>query len=80
MLAVDLVARMVQRKAADRLKIGEAVGHPFFWDAAQQLDKIRGWKKTWRRGLVACGSLMRLVIVCGPCVGHHYKLHSLCRP
>ena len=58
MLAVDLVARMVQRKAADRLKIGEAVGHPFFWDAAQQLDKIRGWKKTWRRGLVACGSLM----------------------
>ena len=49
-VAVDLVARMVQRSAGLRLKIVDVVDHPLFWDAAKRLEKIRGWRKTWHRG------------------------------
>ena len=49
-LAVDLVARMVRLDAAQRAPIARVLEHPLWWDAAKCVEKISGWKTTWRRG------------------------------
>eukprot|EP01047_Picozoa_sp_COSAG01_P078476 COSAG01_NODE_14515_length_1444_cov_93.742007_2_plen_383_part_00 len=49
-VAVDLVARMVCLEPAARLKIAQVLAHPFFWSDSQRIEKIRGWKTSWRRG------------------------------
>ena len=41
---------MVRLVPADRLKIEQAKAHPLFWTDAKRLDKVRGWKSSWRRG------------------------------
>ena len=33
-----------------RLSIDQVAEHPLFWDAAAQIEKVRGWKTSWRRG------------------------------
>ena len=50
-MAVDLVARMVRLQREKRLRIDQVAEHPLFWDAAAQIEKVRGWKISWRRGL-----------------------------
>ena len=62
MLAVDIVARMVQLEPEKRLKIAKVIEHPFFWDAAKRLERIRGWWKTWHRGETALFLPPRLTI------------------
>ena len=49
-LAVDLVARMVRLDAAQRAPIARVLEHPLWWDAAKRVEKISGWKTSWRRG------------------------------
>ena len=49
-VAVDLVARMVCLAAPTRLTIEQVLMHPFFWSDTQRIEKIRGWKTSWRRG------------------------------
>ena len=49
-LAVDLVARMVRLDATQRAPIARVLEHPLWWDAAKCVEKISGWKTTWRRG------------------------------
>ena len=49
-IAVDLVARMVRCNPAARLKISQVVDHPFFWSDMHRIEKVRGWKTSWRRG------------------------------
>ena len=49
-IAVDLVVRMVRLDPGRRLKIGQVLAHPLFWSDAERVDKIRGWKTSWRRG------------------------------
>ena len=49
-LAVDLVARMVRLDASQRAPIARVLEHPLWWDDAKCVEKISGWKTTWRRG------------------------------
>ena len=38
------------RDPAKRLKISQVADHPFFWSDMRRIEKIRGWKTSWRRG------------------------------
>jgi ankyrin repeat protein len=49
-IAADLVARMVRRDPTQRLRIGQVLAHPFFWTDTERVEKIRGWKTSWKRG------------------------------
>ena len=49
-IAVDLVARMVRRSPTKRLKISQVADYPLFWSDMQRIEKIRGWRTSWRRG------------------------------
>jgi hypothetical protein len=41
---------MVHRSPTQRLKISQVVEHPLFWSDVHRIEKIRGWKTSWRRG------------------------------
>jgi hypothetical protein len=41
---------MVRRDPTQRLRIGQVLAHPFFWTDTERVEKIRGWKTSWKRG------------------------------
>ena len=49
-IAIDLVARMVRHEPSKRLTIAQVKLHPMFWSCGERIEKIRGWKTSWRRG------------------------------
>ena len=48
-VAVDMVTRMVYRRATARLKIVRVLEHPLWWGAVEYMNKVCEWKSTWRR-------------------------------